>query len=264
MGPARAHAAHRSARGAARRPTAASSCSPTRTARSGIAPSSPKARRSCGGASRGTDRARIRSRRRSTRSTAMRATADATDWRQILQLYDQLLAIAPSPVVALNRAVAVAEVEGPHAALDIVEALDLGSLLSVPRDPRGPVRRSWPRFAAVAHEAAIARTGNAAERESSWSAAVMLRRADRGGSPSLRDLDGRIGHRAQEPVQRRAAPQHSHRDRALCPKMTCVTPSRWANAISPSAGRSALTRTTVAPRLSASRMFSAARRRRGG
>src|SRR5207249_429890 len=39
--------------------------------------------------------------------------AAATDWRQILRLYDQLLVLAPSPIVALNRAVAVAEVEGP-------------------------------------------------------------------------------------------------------------------------------------------------------
>ena len=51
--------------------------------------------------------------------------AAATDWRQILQLYDQLLALAPSPVVALNRAVAVAEVEGPDAALALVDGLDL-------------------------------------------------------------------------------------------------------------------------------------------
>ena len=36
-----------------------------------------------------------------------------TDWSQIVALYDQLLALAPSPVVALNRAVAVAEVDGP-------------------------------------------------------------------------------------------------------------------------------------------------------
>src|ERR687888_77512 len=53
------------------------------------------------------------------------ATADATDWGQIRQLYDQLLAVAPSPVVALNRAVAVAETEGPRQALEAVEALDL-------------------------------------------------------------------------------------------------------------------------------------------
>ncbi|WP_129311259.1 RNA polymerase sigma factor [Streptomyces sp. L2] len=52
-------------------------------------------------------------------------TAAATDWGQILRLYDQLTAVAPSPVVALNRAVAVAEVAGPGPALDLVDALDL-------------------------------------------------------------------------------------------------------------------------------------------
>jgi RNA polymerase sigma-70 factor (ECF subfamily) len=55
------------------------------------------------------------------------ATADATDWRQILQLYDQLVAVLPGPVVRLNRAVAVAEVEGPEAALRLVDALGAGS-----------------------------------------------------------------------------------------------------------------------------------------
>ena len=69
------------------------------------------------------------------------------------------------------------------------------------------------------------------------------------------DLHRRIRNRAEEPVERRPAPHHFQRDRALWPKMTCVTPSRCAKAIRPSAGRSALTRTTVAPRLSASRMF---------
>ena len=64
--------------------------------------------------------------------------ASATDWLQILQLYDQLLAIAPGPVVALNRAVAVAEVEGPAAALALVDGLDLGDLSSVPCDSRRP------------------------------------------------------------------------------------------------------------------------------
>ncbi|MCW2901076.1 MAG: sig16 [Streptosporangiaceae bacterium] len=52
-------------------------------------------------------------------------TAAATDWSQILQLYDQLLSLAQSPVVALNRAVTVAEVEEPQAALTLVEDLDL-------------------------------------------------------------------------------------------------------------------------------------------
>jgi RNA polymerase sigma-70 factor (ECF subfamily) len=48
-----------------------------------------------------------------------------TDWRQILQLYDQLMEIAPSPVVALNRAVAIAEIDGPGPALQLIEAIDL-------------------------------------------------------------------------------------------------------------------------------------------
>ncbi len=51
--------------------------------------------------------------------------AAATDWRQVLALYDQLYAMAPTPVVALNRAVALAEVEGPAAALAAIEPLDL-------------------------------------------------------------------------------------------------------------------------------------------
>jgi RNA polymerase sigma-70 factor (ECF subfamily) len=50
-------------------------------------------------------------------------TAADTDWRQILALYDQLVAIAPSPVAALNRAVAVAEVEGPGAGLAATDAV---------------------------------------------------------------------------------------------------------------------------------------------
>jgi len=53
--------------------------------------------------------------------------AAATDWRQILRLYDQLTDIAPGPVVALNRAVALAEVEGPEPGLAVVDALGLES-----------------------------------------------------------------------------------------------------------------------------------------
>ncbi|BCJ47320.1 RNA polymerase subunit sigma-24 [Actinoplanes ianthinogenes] len=52
-------------------------------------------------------------------------SAARTDWSQILQLYDLLAATAPSPVVALNRAVAVAEVHGPEPALGIVDGLAL-------------------------------------------------------------------------------------------------------------------------------------------
>jgi RNA polymerase sigma-70 factor, ECF subfamily len=51
-------------------------------------------------------------------------TAD-TDWQQILMLYDQMMAIAPSPVVALNRAVAVAELDGADRALRLVDEIEL-------------------------------------------------------------------------------------------------------------------------------------------
>ena len=54
------------------------------------------------------------------------ASIESTDWRQILALYDQLLAVSPTPVVALNRAIALGEVRGPGAALVLVDDLDLG------------------------------------------------------------------------------------------------------------------------------------------
>jgi RNA polymerase sigma-70 factor (ECF subfamily) len=54
-------------------------------------------------------------------------TARDTDWQQILHLYDQLLAIAPTSVIALNRAVAVAEVSGPESALREIDHLDLAN-----------------------------------------------------------------------------------------------------------------------------------------
>jgi RNA polymerase sigma-70 factor (ECF subfamily) len=53
------------------------------------------------------------------------ATASRTDWSQILALYDQLLMVAPTPVVALNRVIAVGEVHGAAAALALLEGLDL-------------------------------------------------------------------------------------------------------------------------------------------
>jgi RNA polymerase sigma-70 factor, ECF subfamily len=90
----------------------------------------------------------------------------ATDWWQILQLYDQLLSLSPSPVVALNRAVAVAEVSGPAAALDLVDALDIrGHHLF--HAIRADLLRRLGRDAeaSLAYQAAIALTDNAAERE---------------------------------------------------------------------------------------------------
>ncbi len=52
-------------------------------------------------------------------------TVEETDWSQIVVLYDQLLAVAPTPVVALNRAIAIGEVQGPAAALALVDELNL-------------------------------------------------------------------------------------------------------------------------------------------
>ncbi|MGW3994715.1 RNA polymerase sigma factor [Amycolatopsis sp. NPDC004772] len=88
-----------------------------------------------------------------------------TDWSQVKALYDQLVAHTPTPVVALNRAVAVAEVDGPFVALELVEELDL---------PRFPLfhairadllaRVDRPEEAAAAYTTAIELTGNTAER----------------------------------------------------------------------------------------------------
>ncbi len=92
--------------------------------------------------------------------------AAVTDWWQILQLYDQLLALAPSPVVALHRAVAVAEVEGPDAALTLVDGLDLGGYHVFHAIRADLLRRLGRNAEAVlAYEAAIARTENATERD---------------------------------------------------------------------------------------------------
>jgi RNA polymerase sigma-70 factor (ECF subfamily) len=52
-------------------------------------------------------------------------TFEATDWPQIVALYDQLLAMSPTPVVALNRAIAVGEVHGAAAALSLIDELDV-------------------------------------------------------------------------------------------------------------------------------------------
>ncbi|MGW7249687.1 RNA polymerase sigma factor [Streptomyces decoyicus] len=93
-------------------------------------------------------------------------TAAVTDWRQILQLYDLLLSFDPSPVVALNRAVAVAEVRGPEEALALVESLTLDRY-HVFHAVRADLLRRLDRNAeaALAYDKALARTENAAERD---------------------------------------------------------------------------------------------------
>ena len=94
------------------------------------------------------------------------ADAARTDWRQILQLYDQWMAIAPTSLVALNRAVAVAEVEGPALALRLVEELELGEY-HLFHAVRADLLRRLGRGAdaAAAYQAAIERCGNVRERE---------------------------------------------------------------------------------------------------
>ncbi|MEU9509687.1 sigma-70 family RNA polymerase sigma factor [Micromonospora sp. NPDC048170] len=98
--------------------------------------------------------------------------AAGTDWAQILTLYDQLTAYAPGPVVALNRAVALAEVAGPAAALAAVERLDLAGYHVFHAVRADLLRRlGRAREAAQAYRTAAERTQNAAER------AFLVRRA---------------------------------------------------------------------------------------
>jgi RNA polymerase sigma-70 factor (ECF subfamily) len=101
---------------------------------------------------------------------AQAPTYEDTDWPQILTLYDELLRVWPAPVVALNRAVAVAMVDGPGAALAEVEALEREGALSgyryLPATKADLLRRlGRHEEAADAYRAALALTENAAERE---------------------------------------------------------------------------------------------------
>ena len=92
-------------------------------------------------------------------------TAADTDWSQILALYDQLLAVSPTPVVALNRAVALAEVKGPAVALAAVDDLDLADY-HLFHSTRADLLTRLGRHAeaADAYDAALTRATNAAER----------------------------------------------------------------------------------------------------
>jgi len=92
--------------------------------------------------------------------------AAATDWQQIVALYDQLQVIAPSPIVALHRAVAVAEVAGPRTALDLIDGLGLDRYYlfhAIRADLL--LRAGSGAEAAVSYENAIELAGNAAERD---------------------------------------------------------------------------------------------------
>ncbi|MDT0213691.1 sigma factor-like helix-turn-helix DNA-binding protein [Rothia sp. ARF10] len=91
--------------------------------------------------------------------------ASLTDWAQVVALYDQLLVVSPSPVVALNRAVAVAELDGPHVALSIVDGLGLTAYGPWHATRADLLRRlGRDEDARRAYAAAIATTENPAER----------------------------------------------------------------------------------------------------
>jgi RNA polymerase sigma-70 factor (ECF subfamily) len=92
------------------------------------------------------------------------ATVAETDWRQVVALYDTLMEVAPTPVVALNRAVAVAEVSGPDEGLRLLAELDLESY-HLFHAARADLLRRLGRDAeaAAAYGAAIALAGNEAE-----------------------------------------------------------------------------------------------------
>jgi RNA polymerase sigma-70 factor, ECF subfamily len=94
------------------------------------------------------------------------ATAAETDWHQIRSLYDHLLSLQPTPIVALHRAVAVAEIDGPAAALAIVDGLPLQDHHVFHAVRADLLRRlGRQRDAVDAYEAAMMRSDNAAERD---------------------------------------------------------------------------------------------------
>ncbi len=93
-------------------------------------------------------------------------TADATDWPQICSLYDQLILLTANPIVALNRAVAVAEVEGPEAALHLIDRLSLDHVYLFHAIRADLLSRLGRTSAAIdAYDLAIARAENRVERE---------------------------------------------------------------------------------------------------
>jgi RNA polymerase sigma-70 factor (ECF subfamily) len=91
--------------------------------------------------------------------------ATKTDWPQILKLYNHLMALAPSPVAALNRAVVLGEVKGPKIALAAVDELELQTYYLF-HSIRADLLRRLGRHeeSVLAYDAAIARCENAAER----------------------------------------------------------------------------------------------------
>jgi len=109
--------------------------------------------------------------------TDARAARD-TDWAQVVALYDRLVRLDPSPVVALNRAVAVAELDGPDVALALVERLPLEGYHAFHATRADLLRRLGRRTEArEAYDRALELAGNTAE------AAYLKRRRSQLGTP---------------------------------------------------------------------------------
>ena len=92
-------------------------------------------------------------------------TAPDTDWSQVVALYDQLTQLDPSPIVALNRAVAIVELDGPEVALALVDGLPLAGYHAW-HATRADLLRRLGRTAEAkeSYDGAIAATQNSAER----------------------------------------------------------------------------------------------------
>jgi RNA polymerase sigma-70 factor, ECF subfamily len=108
------------------------------------------------------------------------ATVEQTDWPQIVALYDQLLAAAPTPVVALNRAIAIGEVQGPAVALALVDELDLDTYYPFHATRADLLRRlGRHREAAAAYQRAAAMAPTDAEQDFLRRGGRASREADR-------------------------------------------------------------------------------------
>jgi RNA polymerase sigma-70 factor (ECF subfamily) len=103
---------------------------------------------------------------------------DATDWRQILDLYDELLALTGSPVVAVNRAIAVSRLDGPLAGLAALDAIG-----------HAPPLERYPLLPAVAAEL-WQQAGDRDRAAACYRAALGLARS----SPEQRWLTSRLSH----------------------------------------------------------------------
>lgn len=105
------------------------------------------------------------------------ASAEDTDWAKVVWLYDTLMAIRPSPVIALNRAIAVAQLNGPQSGIDEINAIDHRERLV-----------SYPFFAAALGELEL-RAGRHGNARSHFTSAIALAR----NPMERRFLESRLG-----------------------------------------------------------------------